>query len=128
MFGAPLVRATIMHQQRRPNTSNLPSSSAIRTTVMANLASQSHNGSNQQSNGQAVNSQSQAAAIKPASKYIDVDPQMFIDSPFVGGATLSPASSHESTASRSKDSGKGKNDSFDLKFFNPSSDPRLFAM
>ncbi|CAE6425426.1 unnamed protein product [Rhizoctonia solani] len=125
MFGAPLVRATIMQQQRRPNVSNVPSSSAIRTTVMANLASQSQHGANQ-SNGQVVNSQTQVSAAKPASKYVDVDPQMFIDSPFVGGATLSPATSHGSTASHAR--GKGQNGSFDLKFFNPSSDPRLFAM
>ncbi|CAE6442986.1 unnamed protein product [Rhizoctonia solani] len=127
MFGAPLVRATIMQQQRRPNVSNLPTSSAIRTTVMANLASQSQHGSNEP-NGQIVNIQSEAAATKPASKYVDVDPQMFIDSPFVGGATLSPATSHESTASHARGPGKGKNGSFSLKFFNPSDDPRLFAM
>ncbi|KAG8733467.1 hypothetical protein FRC11_006015 [Ceratobasidium sp. 423] len=125
MFGAPLVRATVMQQQRRPNVSNMPPNSAIRTTVMANLASQSQRGANR-SNGQVVNNQAQASAAKPASKYVDVDPQMFIDSPFVGGATLSPATSHESAASHVR--GKGKNGSFDLKFFNPSSDPRLLAM
>ncbi|CAE6431720.1 unnamed protein product [Rhizoctonia solani] len=123
MFGAPLVRATIMQQQRRPNVSSVPSSAAIRTTVMANLASQSQRETNQ-SNGQVINNQAQASVAKPASKYVDVDPQMFIDSPFVGGATLSPASSHESSHAR----GKGQNGSFDLKFFNPSNDPRLFAM
>ncbi|CAE6528273.1 hypothetical protein RSOLAG22IIIB_13075 [Rhizoctonia solani] len=121
MFGAPLVRATIMQQQRRPAGSNLPSGSAIRTTVMANLTSQRETN---QSNGQLVKSQSQASAAKPASTYVDVDPQMFIDSPFVGGATLSPATMQEPSHAR----GKGKNGSFDLKFFNPSSDPRLLAM
>ncbi|CAE6352508.1 unnamed protein product [Rhizoctonia solani] len=123
MFGAPLVRATIMQQQRRPAGSNLPSSLAIRTAVVAKLASQSQREANQ-SNGQLVKSQSQASAAKPASTYVDVDPQMFIDSPFVGGATLSPATAHESTHAK----GRGKNASFDLKFFNPSSDPRLLAM
>ncbi|CAE6447814.1 hypothetical protein ACGC1H_003350 [Rhizoctonia solani] len=118
MFGAPLVRATLMQQQRRPTGSNLPSSTAIRTT-MANLASQSQRETHQ-SNGP----QAQTSAAKPASKYVDVDPLMFIDSPFVGGATLCPATSHESSHSR----GNGKNGSFDLKFFNPSSDPRLLAM
>ncbi|CAE6365954.1 unnamed protein product [Rhizoctonia solani] len=127
MFGAPLVRATIMQQQRRPSVSNLPASSAIRSAVMANLASQSKHGSNQSSE-QVVNSQAQTAAAKPTSKYIDVDPQMFIDSPFVGGATLSPATSYESTTSHTRGHEKGKNGSFDLKFFNPSSDPRLLAI
>ncbi|CAE6411224.1 unnamed protein product [Rhizoctonia solani] len=119
MFGAPLVRATLMQQQRRPAGSNLPSSTAIRTTVMANLASQSQRETHQ-SNGP----QAQTSAAKPVSKYVDVDPMMFIDSPFVGGATLCPTTSPESSHSR----GKGQNGSFDLKFFNPSSDPRLLAM
>ncbi|KAJ1303807.1 hypothetical protein OPQ81_008229 [Rhizoctonia solani] len=127
MFGAPLVRATIMQQQRRPSVSNSAAGSAIRTTVMANLASQSQQSQAKQSNGDLVNSQAQASAAKPASKYVDVDPQMFIDSPFVGGATLLPATSHESATS-SHARGRGKNGSFDLKFFNPSNDPRLFAM
>ncbi|CAE7119199.1 unnamed protein product [Rhizoctonia solani] len=122
MFGAPIVRATLMQQQRRPSASHLPAGSTIRTT-MANLASHSQRETNQ-STGQSVNNQAQASTAKPVSKCVDVDPQMFIDSPFVGGAILSPATSNESSHTR----GKGKNGSFDLKFFNPSSDPRLLAM
>lgn len=115
MFGAPLVRATLMNNQRRPSISNLPPSSAVHAAIMSNKGSQSKKPMTQES----------AAAAKPASKYADVDPQMFIDSPFVGGATLSPTSSHVA-ASRSHT--KSTNGSFDLRFFNPSDDPRLFAM
>lgn len=128
MFGAPLVRATVMHHQRRPSGSNLPPSSAIHATIMANVSSQSNKSS---TNGRTTQDQAPLTAAKPVSKYAEMDPQMFIDSPFVGGAILSPTSSAESTASRSSANSKEKTktgSSFGLKYFNPSSDPRLLAM
>jgi hypothetical protein len=77
------------------------------------------------SDGQTAQNQAPVTAAKPASKYVDMDPQMFIDSPFVGGATLSPTSSYESTSAQPKGN---TTSSFNLKYFNPSSDPRLLAM
>lgn len=130
MFGAPLVRATVMHHQRRPSASNLPPSSAIHATIMANVSSQS---TKSRTNGRVMQDQAPVTAAKPVSKYAEMDPQMFIDSPFVGGAVLSPTTSAESTASRSSASSKEKanakaGSSFGLKYFNPSSDPRLLAI
>ncbi|KAG8738349.1 hypothetical protein FRC10_006956 [Ceratobasidium sp. 414] len=75
-------------------------------------------------NTRTAHNQDQPPAAKPATKYAEVDPQMFIDSPFVGGTTLSPATSHESTPAQSTK----KASPFSLKYFNPSSDPRLLAM
>ncbi|QRV81098.1 hypothetical protein RhiJN_09113 [Ceratobasidium sp. AG-Ba] len=116
MFGAPLVRATVMHHQRRPSASNLPSSSAVHAAIMATSAS------NKSNNGRvAQDTTSALAASKPKSKYAETDMQMFVDSPFVGGAMLSP----ESTSTQSTNKAKPE---FNLKYFNPSSDPRLLAM
>lgn len=147
MFGAPLVRATVMHHQRRPSASNLPPSSAIHATIMANVSSQSTKSRTSKStkpmstntlmtfasDGRVMQDQAPVTAAKPVSKYAEMDPQMFIDSPFVGGAVLSPTTSAESTASRSSASSKEKanakaGSSFGLKYFNPSSDPRLLAI
>ncbi|KAB5589923.1 hypothetical protein CTheo_6624 [Ceratobasidium theobromae] len=124
MFAPSLVRATMMHQQRRPSVSSLPPSSALHTTIMASFTSQSQRGANRTS-GRVTHNHAPAATAKIASTHFDVDPQMFIDSPFMGGAMLSPASSHESSA---RPGNHSRDNSFDLKFFNPSDDPRLLNM
>ncbi|KAG9120245.1 hypothetical protein FRC07_004341 [Ceratobasidium sp. 392] len=126
MFTAPFVRATVMQHQRRPSGSNLPPSSAVHAAIMASAAGASAYQSNKSSNARAAQSPAEPAAAKPTSKYAEVDPQMFIDSPFVGGATLSPMTSTESTSSQS--TSKKSNSSFNVRYFNPSSDPRLLAM
>ncbi|KAG9075927.1 hypothetical protein FS749_012342 [Ceratobasidium sp. UAMH 11750] len=120
MFTAPLARATVMHHQRRPSASNLPPSSAVHAVIMASAAASVY----KSTNGRTAQNQDQSPAAKPTNKHAEVDPQMFIDSPFVGGTTLSPTSSHESTSAQSTK----KAGSFNLKYFNPSSDPRLLAM
>lgn len=142
MFAPSLVRATMMHQQRRPSVSSLPPSSALHTTIMASFTSQSQRGANRTSmspqstnrflrtnvefpGGRVTHNHAPAATAKIASTHFDVDPQMFIDSPFMGGAMLSPASSHESSA---RPGNHSRDNSFDLKFFNPSDDPRLLNM
>ncbi|KAG8721563.1 hypothetical protein FRC09_007699 [Ceratobasidium sp. 395] len=134
-----------MSHQRRPSASNLPPSSAVHAAIMASAAGASAYQTNKSNSTSLYHclftpsalkpcyedtgrTQAEPAAAKPVSKYAEVDPQMFIDSPFVGGATLSPMTSTESTSPQSGNKNKTTGSSFSVRYFNPSSDPRLLAM
>ncbi|KAG8784760.1 hypothetical protein FRC12_018318 [Ceratobasidium sp. 428] len=113
-----------MSHQRRPSASNLPPGSAVHAAIMASAAGASA----YQTNKSGRRTPAEPAAAKLVSKYAEVDPQMFIDSPFVGGATLSPMTSTESTSAQPVNKNKNTGSSFNVRYFNPSSDPRLLAM
>ncbi|KAG8711590.1 hypothetical protein FRC09_020518 [Ceratobasidium sp. 395] len=115
-----------MNHQRRPSASSLPPSSAVHAAIMASAAGASAYQSNKSSSP--GRTPAEPAAAKPVSKYAEVDPQMFTDSPFVGGATLSPMTSTESTSAQPANKNKTTGSSFNVRYFNPSSDPRLLAM
>ncbi|KAG8793115.1 hypothetical protein FRC12_003841 [Ceratobasidium sp. 428] len=115
-----------MSHQRRPSASNLPPSSVVHAAIMASAAGASAYQTNKTNN--TGRTPAEPAAAKTVSKYAEADPQMFIDSPFVGGATLSPMTSTESTSAQTANKSETAGSAFNVRYFNPSSDPRLLAM